>query len=133
MQIVDLEEELRVIGENLKALEVAEEKAQQREEEYKKQIRDGRYSVLSLDSVELTDVIFHDISTVKSHDTPEKPRRTLTDRLKSAESRAEYGEKTVQKLNLRIDNIMFDLVAEKMKTQNVNDELDQTFDLFINQ
>ena len=37
MQIVDLEEELRVIGENLKALEVAEEKAQQREEEYKKQ------------------------------------------------------------------------------------------------
>ena len=28
----------RVIGENLKALEVAEEKAQQREEEYKKQV-----------------------------------------------------------------------------------------------
>merc|ERR1712038_2190116 len=62
-----------------------------------------------------------------------KQIRTLTDRLKSAESRAEYGEKTVQKLNLRIDSIMFDLVAEKMKTQNVNDELDQTFDLFINQ
>lgn len=34
-----MEEELRMIGENLKALEVAEEKAQQREEEYKKQIR----------------------------------------------------------------------------------------------
>lgn len=96
-KIVDLEEELRTIGENLKALEVAEEKAQQREEEYKKQIK------------------------------------ILTDRLKSAESRAEYGEKTVQKLNLRIDNIMNDLVSEKMKTQNVNDELDQTFDLFINQ
>ena len=38
-KIVDLEEELRLIGENLKALEVAEEKAQQREEEYKKQVR----------------------------------------------------------------------------------------------
>jgi len=36
---VDLEEELRQIGENLKALEVAEEKAQQREEELKKQIK----------------------------------------------------------------------------------------------
>lgn len=47
--------------------------------------------------------------------------------------RAEYGEKTVQKLNLRIDNIIFDLVAEKMKTQTVNDELDQTFELFMNQ
>ena len=36
---VDLEEELRMIGENLKALEVSEEKAQQREEEYKKTIK----------------------------------------------------------------------------------------------
>merc|ERR1712109_94617 len=94
-KIVDLEEELRVIGENLKALEVAEEKAQQREEEYKKQIK------------------------------------VLMDRLKSAEARAEYGEKTVQKLNLRVDSIIADLVTEKMKTQNVNDELDQTFELFV--
>lgn len=30
---------MRMIGENLKTLEVAEEKAQQREEEYKKQIK----------------------------------------------------------------------------------------------
>merc|ERR1712111_195640 len=93
-KIVDLEEELRVIGENLKALEVAEEKAQQREEDYKRQIKQ------------------------------------LTDRLKTAESRAEYGEKTVQKLNLRIDNVMNDLVLEKTKTQTVNEELDQTFELF---
>merc|ERR1719322_2132266 len=85
-QIVDLEEELRVVG----------EKAQQREEEYKKQIK------------------------------------ILLDRLKSAEGRAEYGEKTVQKLNLRIDSIISDLVTEKMKTQNVNDEVDQTFELFVN-
>ena len=44
--------------------------------------------------------------------------------------RAEYGEKTVQKLNLRIDNVMNDLVLEKTKTQTVNEELDQTFELF---
>jgi seryl-tRNA synthetase len=86
-----------MIGENLKALEVAEEKAQQREEEYKRQIKQ------------------------------------LSEKFKSAEGRAEYGEKSVQKLNLRIDNIMFDLVSEKMKTQTVNDELDQTFELFMNQ
>merc|ERR1739845_34118 len=96
-KIVDLEEELRMIGENLKALEVAEEKAQQREEEYKKQIKQ------------------------------------LSEKFKNAEARAEYGEKTVQKLNLRIDNIMFDLVAEKMRTQTVNDQLDETFELFMGQ
>merc|ERR1712079_402169 len=56
--------------------------------------------------------------------------KQLTDRLKTAESRAEYGEKTVQKLNLRIDNVMSDLVVEKTKTQTVNEELDQTFELF---
>ncbi len=39
VKIVDLEEELRTIGENLNALEIAEEKAQQREEEYKKTIK----------------------------------------------------------------------------------------------
>ena len=31
----------------------------------------------------------------------------------------------------RVDSIITDLVAEKMKTQNVNDELDQTFELFV--
>merc|ERR1711902_384666 len=39
--------------------------------------------------------------------------KILLDRLKSAEARAEYGEKTVQKLNLRIDSIISDLVTEK--------------------
>merc|ERR1712029_551313 len=61
-----------------------------------------------------------------------KQIKILLDRLKSAEGRAEYGEKTVQKLNLRIDSIISDLVTEKMKTQNVNDEVDQTFELFVN-
>ncbi len=34
-------------------------------------------------------------------------------------------------LSFRIDSIITDLVTEKMKTQNVNDELDQTFELFV--
>merc|ERR1712029_192616 len=60
-----------------------------------------------------------------------KQIKQLSEKFKSAEARAEYGEKTVQKLNLRIDNIMFDLVAEKMRTQTVNDQLDETFELFM--
>jgi len=38
-KIVELEEELRVVGNNLKSLEVSEEKALQREESYEDQIR----------------------------------------------------------------------------------------------
>merc|ERR1712150_305828 len=59
-----------------------------------------------------------------------KQLKLLSERLKTAESRAEYGEKSVQKLNLRIDSIMADLVVEKTKTQDVNDQLDETFELF---
>ncbi|RXG52886.1 Tropomyosin, partial [Armadillidium vulgare] len=36
---LELEEELRVVGNNLKSLEVSEEKANQREEAYKEQIK----------------------------------------------------------------------------------------------
>merc|ERR1711953_1476682 len=39
-KIVSLEEELKVVGQNLQSLEVSEEKAIQREENYQKQIRD---------------------------------------------------------------------------------------------
>ena len=38
-KIVELEEELRVVGNNLKSLEVSEEKALQREDSYEEQIR----------------------------------------------------------------------------------------------
>merc|ERR1719225_1327818 len=38
-KIVELEEELRVVGNNLKSLEVSKEKANQREENYKEQIK----------------------------------------------------------------------------------------------
>lgn len=58
--------------------------------------------------------------------------KVLTERLKKCESTAEYGEKTVQKLNLRIDGIMADLVTEKMKTENFNEQLDDTFEVFMN-
>merc|ERR1712029_951208 len=38
-KIIELEEELRVVGNNLKSLEFSEEKANQREEHYKEQIK----------------------------------------------------------------------------------------------
>lgn len=38
-KIVELEEELRIVGNNLKSLEVSEEKALQREDTYEEQIR----------------------------------------------------------------------------------------------
>ena len=39
IKIIELEEELKVVANNLKSLEVSEEKANQREESYKEQIK----------------------------------------------------------------------------------------------
>ncbi|XP_071745907.1 tropomyosin-like [Lepeophtheirus salmonis] len=87
-----LELDLRVVGENMKTLEVAEEKALNREEKYKDQIRN------------------------------------LIDRLKTADSRAEYGEMNITKLNHRIDDIEDEIVREKLKIKKVSDDLSDTFD-----
>ncbi len=89
---VSLEEQLRAVGENMKQLEVSEEKALQREERYKEQIR------------------------------------TVMQRLKEADKRAEYGEMTITKLNIRIDEIEDEIVREKLKIKHVSDELSDTFD-----
>ena len=90
-KIIDLEEELRVVGQNLQQLEVTEEKALQREENYQNQLHN------------------------------------LTESLKAAENREENAIMNIQRLNIRIDQIEEDLLAEKMKIKAVSDDLDQTF------
>ena len=72
---MELEEELRVVANNLKSLEVSEEKANQREASNKEQIK------------------------------------TLTAKLKQAEARAEFAEKSVQKLQKEVR--MFSSVMSK--------------------
>ena len=71
-KIIELEEELRVVANNLKSLEVAEEKANQREKTYKEQIKN------------------------------------LTAKLKQAEARAEFAEKSVLKLQKEVNMIPSD-------------------------
>merc|ERR1739849_58560 len=90
-KILELEEELRVVANNLKSLEVAEEKANQREKSYKEQIK------------------------------------ALTVKLKQAEARAEFADKSVQKLQKEVDRLQADLVADQEKFKAITEELEQTF------
>ncbi len=82
---------MKVVGNNLQQLEVSEEKANLREENYQKQIHD------------------------------------LMQRLKATETRAENAEMNIQRLNIRIDQVEDDLLAEKLKIKAVSDDLDGTF------
>ncbi len=90
--LAHIEDELKTVGENMKTLEVSEEKAVCREEKFKEQIKG------------------------------------LIERLKWADARAEYGEMTITKLNIRIDEIEDDIVREKLKLKKLSDELGDTFD-----
>ena len=109
-KIIELEEELKVVANNLKSLEVAEEKANQREKTYKESIK------------------------------------TLTAKLKQAEARAEFAEKSVMKLQKEVDYlfsfwkvllILFppkkvdrledELVSEQEKYKAITEEVEQTF------
>ena len=65
-KIIELEEELKVVANNLKSLEVSEDKANQREEFYKEEIK------------------------------------RLTAKLKQGETRSEFAERSVQKLQKEV-------------------------------
>ncbi|KAL6427184.1 hypothetical protein ACFW04_008668 [Cataglyphis niger] len=89
-KIVELEEELRVVGNNLKSLEVSEEKATQREETFEGQVK------------------------------------ILDSQLKEAEARAEFAERSVQKLQKEVDRLEDDLAAEREKNKMLQEEMEAT-------
>merc|ERR1712008_556998 len=73
--------ELRVVANNLKSLEVAEEKANHREKTYKEQIK------------------------------------SLTSKLKQAEARAEFAEKSVLKLQKEVDRLEDELFPSRRSSR----------------
>jgi len=52
--------------------------------------------------------------------------RDMGERLKSAEERADLGERTISKLQKECDRLEEELVKEKEKYKNISEELEQT-------
>merc|ERR1712218_494071 len=90
-KIIELEEELKVVANNLESLEVSEDKANQREAFYKDEIK------------------------------------RLTGKLKQSETRSEFAEKSVVKLQKEVDRLEDELVNEQDKFKAITEELDATF------
>merc|ERR1712088_794416 len=90
-RIIELEEELKVVANNLKSLEVSEDKANQRESFYKTEIK------------------------------------RLTTKLKQSETRSEFAERSVVKLQKEVDRLEDELVNEQDKFKAITEELDATF------
>merc|ERR1712110_1356375 len=90
-KIIELEEELKVVANNLKSLEVSEDKANQRESFYKSEIK------------------------------------RLTTKLKQSETRSEFAERSVVKLQKEVDRLEDELVNEQDKFKAITEELGATF------
>merc|ERR1712211_80535 len=89
-KIIELEEELKVVANNLRSLEVSEDKANKRESHYKEIKR-------------------------------------LTVKLKQSETRSEFAERSVLKLQKEVDRLEDELLGEQEKFKAITEELDQTF------
>lgn len=85
---VELEEELKNIGDNLKSLEASEEKASQKEETSSEQIR------------------------------------ILTAKQNEAEARAEFAERSVQKLQKEVDRLEDEFRAEQERNKIMQDDME---------
>ena len=85
---VELEEELRIVGNNLKSLEVSEDKASQKEGYYSEQIK------------------------------------LLTANHKEAEARAEFAERSVQKLQKEVDRLEDEFRAEQERNKILQDDME---------
>merc|ERR1711874_800334 len=90
-KIMELEEELKVVANNLRSLEVSEDKANKRESHYKEEIK------------------------------------RLTVKLKQSETRSEFAERSVLKLQKEVDRLEDELLGEQEKFKAITEELDQTF------
>ena len=53
--------------------------------------------------------------------------KTLTAKLKQAEARAEFAEKSVMKLQKEVDRLEDELIGEQEKFKAITEELEQTF------
>jgi tropomyosin-1 len=52
--------------------------------------------------------------------------RSISDKLREAEARAEFAERSVQKLQKEVDRLEDDLLAEKEKNKLLSDEMEAT-------
>jgi len=116
-KIVELEEELRVVGNNLKSLEVSEEKASKKEESFSTQLRTLTAKCKEAEAR----AEFAERSVTKL----QKEVDRLEDDLLEPRRRTRRWRRRWRRRS-RISKT-YELVHEKEKFKAISDELDQTF------
>merc|ERR1711886_9178 len=112
-------------GRKLKVVEGDLERVYERAEEFETKTRDLETQLRDMESkVKETETI-----TVKNADEEEKFENKITklqDEFKQADTRAEFAERSVDKLESTIDGLLEGLMNEKLNYRTLSEKLDKT-------
>ena len=82
------------------------------------ELRDIGNNMKQLETVE--------VESVARQETLESTLKDLQSRLREAEVRADMGERSMGKLQMEVERLEDELLAEQEKYKDISDELDQT-------
>ncbi|KAA3682275.1 tropomyosin 1 [Paragonimus westermani] len=105
VKITELEEELRIVGNNVKSLEISEQEAAQREEAYEENIRDLTERLKAVSIAPCTERHACHLQTSKQRTLYESKLATLMEKLAEAEDRAQESERLVNTLQADADRL----------------------------
>merc|ERR1740123_505359 len=127
----DSESKFEDISRKMATLEADAARGNERAEGAEKKIKDIEEE-LKVVGQNLQTLEVGEEKTIRREETLQSEIMDLRNKLKASEYRGEQAEMNIQRLNVRIDQVEEDLLAEKMKIKKVSDELNQTFDDMLN-
>ncbi|KAK9393802.1 hypothetical protein NXF25_015465 [Crotalus adamanteus] len=136
-QVRQLEEQLRIMDQTLKALMAAEEKvlsvnAKTGLSRSPNLLAEGPLACKCAELEEELKTVTNNLRSLEAQadkysqkeDKYEEEIKVLTDKLKEAETRAEFAERSVTKLEKSIDDLEDELYSQKLKYKAISEELD---------
>ena len=130
-KIIELKEELRVVTNNLKSLEVSEEQASECEKSYKENIKTLTSKLEQAEARVKSAEKSLEVSEEKANECEKSYNeeiKTLRSKLKQAEARAKSAEKSEQKLQKEVTQIGDFFTVEKEKFIDASEIIIKHFD-----
>merc|ERR1712178_122011 len=120
----DIERKLRIVETDLERVSDKAEEFESKASEFESRLEADRNTLKQLEE--------DACKNGEKEDQLDSEVVRLTEELKNMETRAEFGERTVEKLEQQVDNITDSLYQEKVAFNEMSKKLDQTLNDMMN-